>query len=45
MNSVEQIVADGGPLGFLSDSGDRQVAAYALLANIPAILTTDRKTF
>lgn len=43
--SVEEIHAPDGPLSFLPDRGDRLVTAYALVANIPAILTTDRKTF
>jgi hypothetical protein len=43
--SVEQVFLHDGPLYFLPDRGDRQVAGYALLANIPIILTTDRKTF
>lgn len=34
-----------GPLSFLPDRGDRLVASHALLANIPIILTTDRRTF
>ena len=45
MKSVEQIFARDGPLSFLRDEGDRRVAGCALLANIPVILTTDRKTF
>lgn len=43
--SVEEVFLHDGPLSFLPDGGDRQVAGYALLANIPIILTTDRKTF
>lgn len=34
-----------GPLGFLPDNGDRLLAAEALFANVPVILTTDRRTF
>lgn len=45
VKSVEQVFSSDGPLSFLRDDGDRRVAGYALLANIPAILTTDRKTF
>ncbi len=45
VRSAEQIVASDGPLSFLRDEGDRRVAGYALVANIPVILTTDRKTF
>lgn len=43
--SVEECYEHDGPLGFLPDKGDRVVAAHALLANIPAVLTTDRRTF
>jgi hypothetical protein len=45
VKSVEQIFSIGGPLSFLPDDGDRRIAGCALLANIPVILTTDRKTF
>ena len=45
VTSVEQVFSSDGPLSFLPDEGDRRVAGYALLANIPIILTTDRKTF
>ncbi|AGK57211.1 hypothetical protein HYPDE_27658 [Hyphomicrobium denitrificans 1NES1] len=45
VRSLGQIFASDGPLSFLRDEGDRRVAGYALVANIPAILTTDRKTF
>ena len=45
VRSAEQIFARDGPLSFLRDEGDRRVAGYALVANIPVILTTDRKTF
>lgn len=41
----EELVKDRGPIAFLPDMGDRMLASYALLANIPAILTTDRRTF
>lgn len=34
-----------GPLRFLPDRGDRLVVAYALVSNIPTVLTTDRRTF
>lgn len=41
----EEVYAVGGPLSFLPDLGDRMLVAHALLANVPAILTTDRRTF
>lgn len=34
-----------GPLSFLPDEGDRKLATAALFANVPAVLTTDRRTF
>ena len=45
VKSVEQIFSTDGPLSFLPDDGDRRIAGCALIANIPVILTTDRKTF
>lgn len=39
------ISAETGPLSFLRDAGDREIVTHALIANIPAILTTDRRTF
>jgi hypothetical protein len=42
---AEDVSSVQGPLAFLPDRGDRLVAAHALLANIPVILTTDRHTF
>jgi hypothetical protein len=45
VESVEQIFSIDGPLSFLPDEGDRRIAGCALVANIPVILTTDRKTF
>lgn len=45
VNSAEELCDDGGPLSFLHDRGDRAIVAQAVLANIPAILTTDRRTF
>jgi hypothetical protein len=45
VSSPEEVVDQRGPLAFLPDRGDRLVAAHALLANIPVILTTDRRTF
>lgn len=43
--SEEEIHTDNGPLAFLPDLGDRLIAACALTANIPVILTTDLATF
>lgn len=45
VSDPKDILHARGPLSFLPDQGDRITAAYALLANIPAILTTDRRTF
>ncbi|MBI2752339.1 MAG: hypothetical protein HYX46_02325 [Betaproteobacteria bacterium] len=45
VTTPEEIAEGNGPLSFLQDSGDRALVAQALLANIPAILTTDRRTF
>jgi hypothetical protein len=45
VRSSEEVLAPAGPLCFLPDRGDRLVAAQALLANIPAVLTLDRRTF
>ncbi len=45
VTSVEELCGVGGPLSFLQDGGDRAIVSHALLANIPAILTTDRRTF
>ena len=45
VNTPEEVAAPTGPLAFLPDRGDRLLAAHAVLANIPAILTTDRRTF
>lgn len=45
VTSVEQIYSVSGPLSFLPDAGDRMVAAEALIANVPVLLTTDRQTF
>jgi hypothetical protein len=44
VSTVDQIHEDDGSLSFLPDRGDRLVVAYALLANVPVVLTTDRKT-
>ena len=45
LTSPEEVADSIGPLAFLQDSGDRALVAQALLANVPAILTTDRRTF
>lgn len=45
VTAVDQIPSETGPLSFLPDGGDRLVAAQALIANIPVVLTTDRSTF
>lgn len=43
--SVEEIVADDGPLATFPDRGDRALIRDALLSGVPAILTTDLRTF
>jgi hypothetical protein len=45
VSSVQQIVADDGPLAEFRDLGDRALIRDALLAGVPAILTTDLKSF
>ena len=45
VTSKEAIYSADGPLAFLPDEGDRMIAAYALVANIPVIMTTDLTTF
>jgi hypothetical protein len=45
VNAVDEIHSATGPLSFLPDGGDRLVAAEALIANVPVVLTTDRATF
>lgn len=45
VTSVNEIHSATGPLSFLPDEGDRMVAAEALIANVPVLLTTDRSTF
>ena len=40
----KEIVEDDGPLGVLNDMGDRMLVRDALLAGVPAILTTDLKS-
>lgn len=44
VTSVDEIHSATGPLSFLPDEGDRMVAAEALIANVPVLLTTDRRT-
>ena len=43
--SFDGIVADGGPLSSLRDVGDRALVRDAMLAGVPAILTTDVRSF
>lgn len=43
--SIAEIVADGGPLHVLRDAGDRALVRDALLAGVPAILTSDLRSF
>lgn len=45
VQSAEEVASPRGPLAFLPDHGDRLIAADALLANIPVVLTTDHRTF
>lgn len=45
VQTVEEISADDGPLAFLPDLGDRLLVRDALLANVPTILTLDRRSF
>jgi len=45
VTSMEEIHSAAGPLSFLTDRGDRIIAAEALVANVPVVLTTDRATF
>jgi hypothetical protein len=45
VRSVEDIVGDEGPLGAFPDRGDRALIRDALLSGVPAILTTDLRTF
>lgn len=45
VTSADEVLSETGPLRFLSDRGDRMVAAQALFSNIPVVLTTDRATF
>lgn len=40
-----QLFGKSGPLSFLPDEGDRRISGYAILSNVPVILTTDRRTF
>jgi len=43
--SVHDIVADDGPLAGFPDRGDRALICDGLLSGVPAILTTDLRTF
>ena len=45
IRSPEQVFSAHGPISFLPDEGDRRIVGYAILANIPVVLTTDRSTF
>jgi hypothetical protein len=45
VNSAHEIHSATGPLSFLPDEGDRMIAAEALIANVPVVLTADRATF
>jgi hypothetical protein len=45
VTSVDEIHSAAGPLSFLPDGGDRMIAAEALIANVPVVLTTDLATF
>lgn len=45
VTSVDEVHSASGPLSFLPDEGDRMIAAEALIANVPVLLTTDRATF
>jgi len=42
---VDEVHSATGPLSFLPDEGDRMVVAGALIANVPVVLTTDRRSF
>jgi hypothetical protein len=41
----EEIVAANGPLAEFRDRGDREIIREALLSGVPAILTTDLRSF
>lgn len=41
----KEIVEDNGPLTLLADMGDRLLVRDAILAGVPAILTTDLRSF
>lgn len=45
VSTPQAVFSADGPLYFLPDLGDRLIAAHALFANVPVVLTTDRKTF
>ena len=43
--SVDEITADDGPLAGFRDRGDREMIRDALLSGVPAVLTTDLRSF
>ncbi len=45
VSGVDEIVADDGPLSECPDRGDRALIRDGLLSGVPAILTTDLRTF
>ena len=45
VSSVEEIVAANGPLAEFRDRDDREIIREALLRGVPAILTTDLRSF
>lgn len=45
VSTAAAIVADDGPLKAFHDEGDRKLIRDALLGNVPAILTTDLRSF
>jgi hypothetical protein len=45
VRSVDEIVANDGPLSIFRDRGDRALIRDALLSGVPAILTTDLRSF
>ncbi len=45
VSSVDEITADNGPLSSLRDAGDRALVRDAMLSGVPAILTTDLRSF
>ena len=45
VSSVDEIVGDDGPLSVFRDRGDKALIRDALLSGVPAILTTDLRSF